>query len=97
VTENFELRESQGLSVGKFYSLSVGQAEVIGFYEENGLQKVQALITPFSPEDGRTPLAMDAMRRSMPIANFLHLMRAFESDQIQRSELQRRRERRQRR
>ncbi len=88
---------SNGLSVGEFYSLSIGQAEIIGFYEEDGLQKVQALITPFDPEDGKTPLPVDAMRRSMPIANFLHLMQAFNSDQVQRTELQRRRERRQRR
>lgn len=91
----FETDSRHGLTVGEEHALSIGLARVTGFYEEDGLEKVRVTVTPFDPEDGKTPLeGAGEILCSMPAALFFKRRQDFETDQAQRAELARRKARR---
>jgi hypothetical protein len=84
-----------GLTVGQTYALTVGSAEVTGFYEEDGVEKVRALLTPLDAGDGTTLLTQRGQSLfSTSIERFKAWQAEFDADQKSKTELATRRQRR---
>lgn len=81
----------QGIEVGKTYNLIIGAAEVVKFYEEDGYEKVQSRLRPFSPLDGMTLTDQGETLCSMPIEIFKARIKQFEQDQQVRATINKRR------
>jgi hypothetical protein len=81
----------QGIEVGKTYNLIIGSAQVVKFYEEDGHEKVQSVLRPFSHLDGLTLTEQGETLCSMPIEVFKIRMRDFVQDQQVRANIQKRR------
>lgn len=71
---------AQELEIGQIHNLSVGQAEIVGFYEEDGMYKVRAILKPFAPGDGCTPDSTRESLFSTPVARFRKLISEFQKD-----------------
>lgn len=89
-TQLSHAEEHPELTAGNTYYLPIGIAEVVGFYEEEGVSKVRARICPTLPADGVTPYAdRDEALMSMPIPKFLGLIQQAKRDQQIRDTLER--------
>lgn len=75
------------LEIGTKYYLLNGEAEVTGFYEEDGIHKIQAKLRPLHPVDGVTVKDEEGILFSTPIPRFRKLMAEFERDQKTRQQL----------
>jgi len=80
---------SPDIRIGESYRLAVGQAKVLRFYTEDGVEKVQMELDAWEPEDGRTPTGQVRLC-SMPPDRFRTLQAQWVSDQLQREEIRRR-------
>jgi hypothetical protein len=90
-----DVETRDGITVGQRYALTVGSAEVTGFYEEEGIQKVRAIITPLSSTDGITLLTNSGQSiLSTSIERFKAWIAEFEVDQKSRESLANKRKRR---
>lgn len=78
------------LEEGQIYNLSTGEAEITGFYEEDGVHKVRLILRPFHPDDGCTVIPDREATLSMPIPRFRKLINEFIADQNTREALSKR-------
>jgi hypothetical protein len=84
-----------GITVGQRYALTIGSAEVTGFYEEDEIQKVRFILTPMSSTDDATLLTnFGESIASTAIERFNAWLAEYETEQQRRSVLQSRRARR---
>jgi hypothetical protein len=89
------ITQDEALELGGVYNLNIGVAEVTGFYEEAGFQKVRFILKPVDPADGFSVLEdRKEVLMSTPIDRFKQYQRQFHLDQQQREALENRRSRR---